>query len=38
MGREGPLRGGWGKAHQKYQDSLRRLLHALDPKSWPVVE
>jgi hypothetical protein len=29
---------GCDKDHQKYQRSLDRLLHALDPKSWPAVE
>ncbi|PKB63967.1 MAG: hypothetical protein BZY80_04780 [SAR202 cluster bacterium Io17-Chloro-G2] len=28
---------GWDTDVQKYQDSLNRLLHALDPKSWPAV-
>lgn len=27
----------WDTDVQKYQDSLNRLLHALDPKSWPAV-
>ena len=28
---------GWDTNVQKYQESLDRLLHALDPKSWPAV-
>ena len=28
---------GWETDVRKYQDSLNRLLHALDPKSWPAV-
>jgi hypothetical protein len=29
---------GWRRSTRKYEDALQRLLHALDPKSWPAVE
>lgn len=29
---------GWRRSARKYEASLGRLLHALDPKSWPAVE
>jgi len=28
---------GWDSDNDKYLNSLNRLLHALDPKSWPAV-
>lgn len=29
---------GWGQSPRKYEHSLGLLLHALDPKTWPVAE
>ena len=29
---------GWDKDVGKYNASLARLLHALDPKSWPALD
>jgi hypothetical protein len=29
---------GWSQSPRKYEHSLGLLLHALDPKTWPLVE